>query len=46
MRKKILEIINQLGWPVSIDKVSEVSKIQIEKVNQIITFLTIKGMLK
>lgn len=44
--KKILEIINQLGWPVSIDKISEVSKIQIEKVNQIITFLTIKGMLK
>ena len=44
--KKILEIINQFGWPVSIDKISEISKIQIEKVNQIITFLTIKGILK
>ncbi|MBU4348274.1 DNA-processing protein DprA [Patescibacteria group bacterium] len=44
--KKILEIINQLGWPASIDKISEISKIQIEKVNQIITFLTIKGILK
>lgn len=44
--KLILNAINQLGWPASIDKISEISKIQIQKVNQIIAFLTIKGILK
>jgi DNA processing protein len=44
--KIILEAINQLGWPVSVDKISEVTKIQVQKANQIIAFLTIKGILK
>ena len=42
----VLEAINQLGWPVSVDKISEVTKIQVQKANQIIAFLTIKGILK
>ena len=44
--KIVLEAINQLGWPVSVDKISEVTKIQVQKANQIIAFLTIKGILK
>ena len=44
--KTILEAINQLGWPVSVDKISEITKIYVQKVNQIIAFLTIKGILK
>ncbi|MEK7463125.1 MAG: DNA-processing protein DprA [Patescibacteria group bacterium] len=44
--KTVLEAINQLGWPVSVDKISEVTKIQVQKINQIIAFLTIKGILK
>ncbi len=44
--KTVLEAINQLGWPVSVDKISEVTKIQVQKANQIIAFLTIKGILK
>lgn len=44
--KMVLEVINQLGWPVSVDKIAELSKIQISKINQIVTFLTIKGILK
>jgi len=42
----ILEAINQLGWPSSVDKISEISKIQVQKANQVIAFLTIKGILK
>ena len=42
----VLEAINQLGWPTSVDKISEISKIQVQKANQIIAFLTIKGILK
>jgi hypothetical protein len=44
--KIILEAIKQLGWPASVDKISEVTKIQVQKANQIIAFLTIKGILK
>ncbi|MDO8442706.1 MAG: DNA-processing protein DprA [bacterium] len=44
--KTVLEAINQLGWPVSVDKISEATKIQVQKANQIIAFLTIKGILK
>lgn len=44
--KIVLEAINQLGWPVSVDKISEVTKIQVQKANQIIAFLTIKGIIK
>ncbi|MHB9019668.1 MAG: DNA-processing protein DprA [Minisyncoccota bacterium] len=44
--KVVLEAINQLGWPISVDKISEVTKIQVQKANQIIAFLTIKGILK
>jgi DNA processing protein len=44
--KIILEAIKQLGWPASVDKISENTKIQVQKVNQIIVFLTIKGILK
>jgi len=42
----ILNTIKQLGWPSSVDKISEITKIQIQKVNQIIAFLTIKGIIK
>ncbi len=42
----VLEAINQTGWPASVDKISEISKIQVQKINQIIAFLTIKGILK
>jgi DNA processing protein len=44
--KIVLEAINQVGWPASVDKISEISKIQVQKINQIIAFLTIKGILK
>lgn len=44
--KIVLEAINRLGWPVSVDKISEATKIQVQKANQIIAFLTIKGILK
>lgn len=44
--KTVLEAINQVGWPASVDKISEISKIQVQKTNQIIAFLTIKGILK
>jgi DNA processing protein len=42
----VLEAIDQLGWPVSIDKIAKNCNIQIQKANQIIAFLTIKGILK
>lgn len=42
----ILTAIKQLGWPGSVDKISEMTKIQVQKVNQIIAFLIIKGILK
>lgn len=42
----ILKAINELGWPASVDKIAENTKIQVQKVNQIIAFLTIKGILK
>ena len=44
--KIVLEAINQLGWPISVDKISEITKIQVQKANQIIAFLTIKGIIK
>jgi len=44
--KTVLEAIKQLGWPAPVDKISEVTKIQVQKANQIIAFLTIKGILK
>ncbi|MDD5431263.1 MAG: DNA-processing protein DprA [Candidatus Pacebacteria bacterium] len=44
--KLVLEAIKQIGWPASIDKISEITKIGIPNINQIITFLTIKGLLK
>lgn len=44
--KLVLEAIDRLGWPVSVDKISEATKIQVQKANQIIAFLTIKGILK
>ncbi len=43
--QRIMDIIKEVGWPTSIDKIAEISKIEVHKVNQIITFLTIKGML-
>ncbi|MDD5547866.1 MAG: DNA-processing protein DprA [Candidatus Pacebacteria bacterium] len=44
--KEIFEIIKQIGWPAPIDKISQKTKIGIQKINQIITFLTIKGLIK
>ncbi|MDD5431352.1 MAG: DNA-processing protein DprA [Candidatus Pacebacteria bacterium] len=44
--RMVLEAISRLGWPASIDKIAEATKIQIQKINQIIAFLTIKGILK
>lgn len=42
----ILSAIKELGWPASVDKISENTKIQVQKVNQLIAFLIIKGILK
>lgn len=42
----VLKAIRDLGWPTSIDKISQITKIDIPKVNQIITILTLKGILK
>ena len=44
--KIILEVIEKLGWPTPIDKISQISKIEVQKVNQIIAFLTVKGIIK
>lgn len=44
--KKILEAIKTVGWPVSIDKIAEITKIETPKINKIITFLTLRGILK
>src|SRR3989344_8242419 len=41
----VLDIIKELGWPCSIDKIGQISKIEIPKVNRIITFLTLNGQL-
>ncbi len=42
----ILEAIKEIGWPASIDKISRMTNIEISKVNKIIAFLIIKGILK
>ncbi|MDP3999676.1 MAG: DNA-processing protein DprA [bacterium] len=42
----ILNTIRELGWPASIDKISQITKMDIPKVNQIITLLTLRGILK
>jgi DNA processing protein len=42
----ILETIKKFGWPVSVDKLSEITHIEVPKVNQIIACLIIKGILK
>ena len=41
--RQILGIIKETGWPTSIDKIAEISKIEVRKINQIIARLTIKG---
>lgn len=41
----VLDIIKELGWPCSIDKIAQISKIEIPKINRIITFLTLNGQL-
>ncbi len=42
----ILNVIKEIGWPASIDKISQMTNIEISKVNKIITFLTLRGILK
>lgn len=42
----VLKAVNELGWPASVDKIAENTRIQVQKVNQIIAFLTIRGILK
>lgn len=44
--KMVLETIKEIGWPSSIDKIAEKTKIEIPRINQLITFLTIKGLIK
>ncbi|TSC95739.1 MAG: DNA processing protein [Parcubacteria group bacterium Athens0714_26] len=44
--KQILETIKENGWPIAIDKIHQKTKIDIPKINRIITFLTIKGLIK
>lgn len=44
--KMILEAIKEIGWPASIDKLYQKTNIDIQKINRIITFLTIKGIIK
>jgi DNA processing protein len=44
--KIILEAIKTTGWPAAIDKIFQITKIEIPKINQIITHLILKGILK
>ena len=44
--KIILDAIKSAGSAAAIDKISEITKIGIPKVNQIITILTLKGIIK
>lgn len=44
--KIILEVLGKIGWPASADKISEITKIEVPKINQIITLLTLRGILK
>lgn len=44
--KMVLEAIKSAGSPEAIDKISQITKIEIPKINQIVTLLTIRGILK
>ncbi len=44
--KKIFEIIRQVGLPVGIDKIIEITRLEPQKVNQIIALLVIRDILK
>ncbi len=43
--RAVLEAIKKLGWPASIDKIALISTIDVRKVNEIVSLLTIKGLI-